>query len=76
MMKRSRGKKFYFRSRRSLRLTREQTRRYEDAGPVGNEFRREAKEIARKRANETGKSVEIYSSDGIVFEQVHPELDR
>ena len=60
-------------SGRSLRLTKAQTRLYEDRGPSGDSFRREAREAAQKAADASGHNVEIYSHDGITFEQLSPE---
>jgi hypothetical protein len=59
----------------SIKLTVAQTRAYENNGPIGDDFRREAKRAAKEKANRLGSAVEIYSHDGITFEQVHPESE-
>jgi hypothetical protein len=61
---------------RTVKLTKAQTRAYENTGPVGDAFRREAKEHAQSLANEKGKSVEIASADGITFEHLAPEPEE
>ncbi|MFI4971154.1 MAG: hypothetical protein ACHP7H_00625 [Hyphomicrobiales bacterium] len=60
-------------SGRSIKLTKAQTRVYEGSGSAGDHFRREARAKAQEIATKTGKAVEIYSHDGITFEQVGPE---
>ena len=60
-------------SGRSLRLSKAQTRIYENHSALGDDMRHKAKSAARVRANKTGKPVTIYSNDGITFEQVHPD---
>jgi hypothetical protein len=56
----------------SIKLTKAQTRAYENNGPIGEEFRREARSVAQEKARKKGRSIEIYSHDGITFEQVPP----
>ncbi len=58
---------------RSMHLSERTTADYEDRGAVGDRTRREIREDARILATTLGRSVEIYSSDGIMFEQVHAE---
>ena len=57
----------------TIKLTRAQTKDYEDHGPVGDDTRRAAKRAALDKANRIGRSVTIYSNDGITFEQIHPD---
>lgn len=57
---------------RTMQLDEATTEAYEDAGPVGDSTRREVQRDAQVLADSLGKSVEIWSEDGIVFEQVHP----
>ncbi len=58
---------------KTIRMSKAETRRYEDRGADGDEFRWHTITRAKNLANETGKPVEIHSFDGIVFEQVLPE---
>ena len=58
---------------RSMHLSKRTTLDYEHRGELGDRTRRGVHEDARILATMLGRSVEIYSSDGIMFEQIHAE---
>ena len=63
-------------SGRSIRLSRDETKLLENAGPNGDEFRRHLRRFARARADQLGKSVEVYasvSSGKWMWQQFAPE---
>jgi hypothetical protein len=59
-------------SGRSVTLSEATDADYQDRGSRGYETRREIRRDAQILADTLGKSVEIYSSDGIVYEQISP----
>lgn len=60
----------------TIRLSHDETAKWEDGGPDGYDFRRATKETAHEIADSTRRSVEIYASardGGWTAEQIEPE---
>ena len=58
---------------KSITMTAEQTAIYDEDGSEARELMDELNEQAKALANETGKTVEIYTADGIVANTRDPD---
>lgn len=58
---------------RNMHLSERTTADYEHRGELGDRTRRGIHEDARILATQCGRSVDIYSSDGIMFAQIHAD---